>query len=217
MKLNRSVYYEPLHANSDEDISTTSWSGGRFASWTTRTRKDHRRRADSQCQKVPGAGYIASLCLAQHEFPRRETFMGWQLAGISQLSTTRYRSVVTVKRPASFKFSRAEHGSGIVAVVIAAIYRLRPPPPPWSGCCWWLALQKSELRNRGAWKGRSCLRRGLNYPTSPLQVEIRESFLSWLEFTSLRRYSFFSFSFSSSFSKYRTLVYRFGIFWRLIN
>lgn len=130
MKLNRSVYYEPLHANSDEDISTTSWSGGRFASWTTRTRKDHRRRADSQCQKVPGAGYIASLCLAQHEFPRRETFMGWQLAGISQLSTTRYRSVVTVKRPASFKFSRAEHGSGIVAVVIAAIYRLRPPLPP---------------------------------------------------------------------------------------
>lgn len=56
--------------------------------------------------------------------------MGWQLAGISQLSTTRYRSVVTVKRPASFKFSRAEHGSGIVAVVIAAIYRLRPPLPP---------------------------------------------------------------------------------------
>lgn len=198
MKLNRSVYYEPLHANSDEDISTTSWSGGRFASWTTRTRKDH-RRTDSQCQKVPGAAYIhrpsslppsLSLCRAATRVSSVEKLLwGGNSQEFPKLSTTRYRSVVTVKRAGSFKFSRAEHGSGIVAVVIAAIYRLRPSLPPWSGCCWWFALQKSELRNRGeAWKGRSCLRRATQ--PAPLPVEIRESFLSWLEFTSW--VSFFS-------------------------
>lgn len=99
---------------------------------------------------VPLPSLSLSLCRAATRVSSVEKLLwGGNSQEFPKLSTTRYRSVVTVKRAGSFKFSRAEHGSGIVAVVIAAIYRLRPSLPPWSGCCWWFALQKSELRNRG--------------------------------------------------------------------
>lgn len=67
--------------------------------------------------------------------------------------------------------------------------------PPRSGCCWWLALQKSELRNTGSReRGEAvCDAAWTTSPTSSSSssVEIRESFLSWLEFTS-RLFFFFS-------------------------
>lgn len=119
--------------------------------------------------------------------------MGWQLAGISQLSTTRYRSVVTVKRPGSFKFSRAGHGSGIVAVVIAAIYRLRPSSSPDLAVVGGLHFRKVSYVTGARERGEAvCDAAG----TTSLPLEIRESFLSWPEFTSLRGYSFFFFFFS---------------------
>lgn len=104
MKLKRPTYNELLHANSDEDISIINWY-----------EKARQRRGLVKIVVIPIAGVrkykVAdgiSLPCKRRRHGYVETFMGWQLAGISNCRRV-YRSLVTVRSSGRFKFSQTDY------------------------------------------------------------------------------------------------------------